>query len=110
MTAAPTRRNVRTKTAAITAQNQFTDWVEIDGAEFAASLVDDGSTLSCTWTVQGRLILPNGDVGSTQDIFTSSALSNGGLQIAELPGKWEVRVGVKTGNYTAGSGVASISW
>jgi len=106
--------NIRTREAAITAQNQFTDWVEIDSRRsanvFSASLIDDGSTLSVVWTVQARRIKSDGTTGNTVDIFTSGAASNGGVQTAQLAGRWQVRVGVKTGNYTAGAGVAAIDW
>ena len=109
--------NNRTKSAAVTAQNMFTGWVRIDSRQspnpFTASLIDDSTTLSCTWTVQARRILTTamGDTkGNVIDIFTSSALSNGGVQTAQLAGVWEIRVGVKTGNYTAGTGVAALDW
>lgn len=106
--------NVRTKEAAITAQNQFTDWVDTDNRQrvnvFSASLVDDSTTLSVVWVVQARRIKSDGTVGNTVDIFTSSAASNGGVQTAQLAGRWQVRVGVKTGGYTAGTGIAAIDW
>lgn len=106
--------NARTNEVAITAQNQFTDWTRIDGGRwgsgFTASLTDDSTTLSCVWTVQMRRIKADGTVGNITDAFTSGAASNGGVQTADLFGVWEVRVGVKTGNYTAGTGVAAISW
>lgn len=109
--------NNRTKQAAVSAQNMFTDWVRIDSRRspnpFTASLIDDSTTLSVTWTVQARRILSTamGDTkGNIIDIYTSSALSNGGVQTAQLAGVWEVRVGVKTGNYTAGAGIAALDW
>lgn len=106
--------NVRTREAAISAQNQFTDWVRIDSRRsanvFTASLVDDSTTLSVVWTVQARRIKSDGTAGNTIDIYTSASASNGGLQTAQLAGVWDVRVGVKTGNYSAGSGVAAVSW
>ena len=109
--------NNRTKSAAVTAQNMFTSWVRIDSRQsanpFTASLIDDSTTLSVTWTVQARRILTTtmGDTkGNIIDLYTSPALSNGGVQTAQLAGVWEIRVGVKTGNYTAGTGVAAIDW
>jgi len=108
--------NVRTKEAAITAQNQFTDWVRVDSrskdgpAAFTASIIDDSTTFSATWTIQARRVNDSGVVGSIIDLFTSSALSSGGVQTASLRGLWEVRVGVKTGNFTAGTAVAAIDW
>jgi hypothetical protein len=106
--------NVRTREAAVTAQNMFTDWVRIDSRQspnpFTASLVDNSTTLSVTWVVQARRIKSDGTTGNSVDIFTSSALSSGGAQTAQLAGVWEVRVGVKTGGYTAGTGVAALDW
>lgn len=106
--------NVRTKEAAITAQNQFTPWVRFDGRRspngFTASLADNSTTLSVVWVVQARCIKDDGTAGNAIDVFTSSSASNGGAQTAQLAGVWEVRVGVKTGGYTAGSGVAALSW
>lgn len=109
--------NNRTKSAAITAQNMFTAWVRIDSRRspnpFTASLIDDSTTLNVIWTVQARRVLATamGDTkGNIIDIYTSAAASNGGVQTAQLAGVWEVRAGVKTGNYTAGAGVAAIDW
>ncbi|MGD9724397.1 MAG: hypothetical protein AB7U76_24425 [Pirellulales bacterium] len=106
--------NVRTNEAAITAENQFTDWTRVDGGRwgsgFSASVSDDSTTLSVVWTVQMRRIKADGTTGNVIDVFTSGAASNGGIQTASLFGAWEVRVGVKTGNYSAGTGVAAISW
>lgn len=109
--------NNRTKSGAVTAENTWSPWVRFDSRRsvnpFTASLIDDSTTLSCTWTVQARRILTTtmGDTkGNIVDIFTSSALSNGGVQTAQLAGVWEIRVGVKTGNYTAGTGVAALDW
>ena len=108
--------NLQTAQAAITAENQFTAWSRIDshgrdaGASFTAALIDDSTTLSVTWVVQARRILADGTKGNIIDIFTSSAASGGGVQTASLCGLWEVRVGVKTGGYSAGTGVASIDW
>ena len=106
--------NARTKQAAITAENLFTSWVTIDNRRspngFTASVIDNGSTLSVTWTVQARRVLNDGTSGNPVDIYTSSALSGGGVQTAQLAGVWQVRVGVKTGNYTAGAGVAALDW
>lgn len=106
--------NVRTSQAAISAQNQFTSWVRLDSRRsnnpFTASLIDDSTTLSVVWTVQARRVLADGTTGNTIDIYTSGAASNGGVQTAQLAGIWEIRVGVKTGGYTAGTGVAALDW
>lgn len=106
--------NVSTVEAAISAQNQFTEWVRLGAHNkinaFTASLTDDSTTLSVVWVVQARRIKSDGTAGNTLDIYTSGAASNGGMQTAQLAGVWEVRAGVKTGGYTAGTGVAAISW
>lgn len=106
--------NVSTIEKAISAQNTFTDWVRLGAHNrvnaFTAALSDDSTTLSVTWVVQARRIKSDGTAGNAIDIFTSSSASNGGMQTAQFAGVWEFRVGVKTGGYTAGSGVASLSW
>ncbi len=106
--------NVRTREVAITAENQCTDWIRLSSHQapnvFSASLADDSTTLSVVWTVQARRVKSDGTTGNAIDIFTSGAASNGGVQTAQLAGVWEVRVGVKTGTYTAGTGVAAIDW
>lgn len=106
--------NARTKDAAVSAQNTFTEWVRLDSRNspngFTASLSDDSTALSVVWVVQARRIKSDGTAGSTMDIFTSAAASNGGMQTAQFAGVWEFRVGVKTGGYTAGTGVAALSW
>lgn len=106
--------NVRTREATISAQNQFTDWVRIDGRRspnvFTASMTDNSTTLNVVWVVQARRIKNDGTPGNAVDIYTSPSASSGGAQTAQLAGVWEVRVGVKTGGYTAGTGVAALSW
>lgn len=106
--------NVGTREVAISAQNTFTDWVRIGAhnkvSGFTASLSDDSTTLSVVWVVQARRVKSDGTTGNSMDIFTSNAGSNGGMQTAQFAGVWEFRVGVKTGGYTAGTGVAAISW
>ena len=106
--------NARTKEVAVSAQNTFTDWVRLDSRNspnvFTASLSDDSTTLSVVWVVQARRIKADGTAGNTMDIYTSPGASNGGMQTANFAGVWEFRVGVKTGGYTAGTGVAAISW
>ena len=108
--------NLRTRSGVVSAQNMFSPWVRIDNtragadAAFTAALVDDSTTLSCTWVIQARRVLTDTTYGVIADIFTSSALSNGGYQTGSMRGVWEFRVGVKTGGYTAGAGVASINW
>lgn len=106
--------NLRTKAAAITGANQFTDWVRLDGRRspngFTAAVIDDSTTLNVTWVVQARRIKDDGTAGNTLDIYTSAAASTGGMQTAQFAGLWEFRVGVKTGGYGAGTAVASLSW
>lgn len=106
--------NVSTIEKAISAQNTFTDWVRLGAHNkvnaFTAAMSDDSTTLSVVWVVQARRVKSDGTTGNTTDIYTSSAASNGGMQTAQFAGVWEFRVGVKTGGYTAGTGVASLSW
>lgn len=106
--------NVSTIEQAITAENQFTGWARLVAKNrvnaFTASLADNSTTLSVTWVVQARRIKSDGTAGNIVDIYTSAPTSSGGLQTAQYAGTWEFRVGVKTGGYTAGSGVAALSW
>lgn len=106
--------NVSTVEAAITAENQFTEWVRIASknrvSALTASLTDNSTTLSVTWVVQARRVKSDGTTGNTIDAYTSSAASNGGMQTAQYAGVWEFRAGVKTGGYAAGSGVVALSW
>jgi len=106
--------NVNTVEVAVSAQNTFTEWVRLSAHNkvnaFTASLADDSTTLSVVWVVQARRIKSDGTAGNTMDIYTSPGASNGGMQTAQYAGTWEFRVGVKTGGYTAGTGVAAISW
>lgn len=106
--------NLRTREVAIRAQNIFTDWVRLSASgpvnAFTASLADEGSTLSVVWVVQARRIKSDGTAGKSIDIYTSGAASNGGMQTLQFAGTWEFRVGVKTGGYTTGNGIAAISW
>ncbi len=106
--------NTNTVEKAISAQNQFTEWVRLSAHNkvnaFTASLADDSTTLSVTWVVQARRVKADGTNGNTIDIYTSDTASSGGMQTAQYAGTWEFRVGVKTGGYAAGTGVAAISW
>lgn len=106
--------NVSTIEQAITAENQFTDWARLVAKNkvnaFTASMIDDSTTLSVVWVVQARRIKSDGTAGNIIDIYTSDPASTGGLQTAQYAGTWEFRVGVKTGGYTAGTGVAALSW
>jgi hypothetical protein len=107
-------KNQTLKTKAITGQNQFTDWVRLNHSErpnsFTAAMIDDSTTLNVVWVVQARPVLADGTTGNTIDIYTSPAASSGGVQTVQLAGMWEVRVGVKTGGYTAGTAVAYFMW
>lgn len=106
--------NVSTVEVAVSAQNTFTSWTRIAAKNrvsvFTASMTDDSTTLSVTWVVQARRVKSDGTTGNSIDVYTSSAASNGGLQTAQFAGVWEFRVGVKTGGYVAGTGVAALSW
>lgn len=106
--------NASTIEQAVTAENQFTGWVRLAAKNkinaFTASLIDDSTTLSVVWVVQARRVKSDGTVGNPVDVYTSGPASNGGLQTAQYAGTWEFRVGVKTGGYSAGSGVAALNW
>lgn len=106
--------NVDIKTATISAENQFTPWVHLNMRRlpnvFSAFIIDNSTTFSATWTIQARPVLEDGTNGPTIDLYTSAAASAGGVQTAELAGTWEVRIGVKTGNFTAGTATAGVNY
>lgn len=103
--------------AAITAQNQFTPWVRVDGRSgkpntFCASIADDAATLNVTFVVEARRVKGDGTAGNQclLESVSVAAGSLGTLKSYSLVGTWEVRCGVRTGGYTAGSGVAAIHY
>lgn len=104
-------------TAAVTAQNQFTGWVNIAGrsgkpTSFTASIADDAATLAATMVVEARRINADGTFGNPTlvDSVVMAVGSRGALRSYSLVGLWQVRVGVRTGGYTAGTGVMTIHY
>ena len=82
-------------TKEITAENQFTDAIEL-GNEGATIIVGDSSSFSGTLTLQ---VTTDDFTGWVDDItYTGEAVEvvNPGQEV-------QVRVGCKTGNYTSGS-------
>lgn len=107
---------VRYQTAAITAQNQFTGWVQVaghrSGPSFTASIADDAATLNVTFVVEVRRVLSDGTFSNPM-LLESVSVSAGSLGTAKtynLVGLWQARCGVRTGGYTAGSGIAAIHY
>lgn len=96
----------------IAAQNTFTGWVRVQAKRgaansFSVAMANTSSFLG-TWTIQARRRLGDGDtVGTTIDLKTDTVA---GIYTAQLVGNWDIRVGVKTGQYTSGSGTFSIDW
>jgi hypothetical protein len=99
---------------AITAQNQFSEWVRVNSKQgFANSFsafMENDSSLVATWVVQARRrVSENSDgtvtYGTTIEINSATVE---GIFTAQLVGPWEVRTGVKTGGFTSGSGTVGI--
>jgi hypothetical protein len=81
------------KTRSITAENQYTDWMQVIGDKFRVSI---SGTWSATVTVQCSF-----DEGKTPldvESFTSNVQKSG----EEPESGVRYRVGVKTGNFTSG--------
>lgn len=96
----------------IAAQNTFTEWVRVSAKQgkpnnFTVAMANTAS-FTGTWTVQARRRLNDGaTTGTVIDIRQDSVA---GAYTAQLVGNWDIRVGVKTGDYTSGSAEFSIDW
>lgn len=104
-------------TAAVTAQNQFTGWVTVAGrpgkpSTFTASVADDAATLAATLSVEARRVNADGTFGNPTliEAVAFAAGTLGTLKTYSLVGLWQVRCGVRTGGYTAGTGVMTIHY
>lgn len=82
----------------ITAENTFSDPIQISG-KFNLSI---SGTFVGTVTVQRKRL--NESTYRDVESYTTETEANG-----EVIGKWDVRVGIKTGDYTSGTAVVSIS-
>lgn len=102
--------NYRTREATISAENSFTAWVRLPKADFTVNFVETVATFAGTFVVQARRVLEDGTSGVTQDVLSTTSLTDF-PQAGRLPGGvWEVRAGIKTGGYTSGTGRASVSF
>lgn len=107
-------QNLNSQTGQVTAQNTWSPWVTLNLRRlpnaFTAFIIDNSTTFSAMWTIQASAVLDDGTLVGPVDLYTSAAASAGGVQTAELAGTWQVRIGVKTGNYTAGTATAGINF
>ena len=102
--------NYRAQEVTISAQNTFTPWTRLPKAAFTIDFEETVATFAGTFVVQARRIKRDGTAGTTQDILSTTALTDF-PQVGNLPGGvWEVRAGIKTGGYTSGTGTASVSF
>lgn len=102
--------NYRTQEVTVSAQNTFTAWTRLSKATFTINFVETVATFAGTFVGQARRIKRDGTAGTVQDILSTTALTNF-PQVGNLPGGvWEVRAGIKTGGYTSGTGIASVSF
>lgn len=96
-------------TKSITAQNTFTDSLILHGSavkRFTATV--EAGTHSATPTIQFRV--KGQTAWSDLDTNNFPALVNiGAARTGELNGDFEVRVGVKTGDYTSGTMVVFLT-
>ena len=84
----------------ITAQNQFTDWIQITGS--ALLTIRDVSSMSMTVTLQCK------QEGDTSAIDSDTETGEGAWVMQNCGGLYW-RVGCKTGDYTSGTANVMIS-
>lgn len=91
----------------ITAQNTFSDPIRVTGigASRIFGIVVSG-TFSATWTVQQSI----GEVGSWQDVSSSSATTSGSYDDGLDNQIVYYRIGVKTGNFSSGQVDAQLAY
>ena len=88
--------SIRT-TADITAQNGGTDWLQLRGAR---NFFDISVSGTFTATVHLQRKRPGEDASAARDVESYVA---GTEKLGEMQGHWDVRLFVKTGNYTSGT-------
>jgi hypothetical protein len=79
----------------ITAEDTWTDWLPFRGSGRHEFALDIAGTFSATVTVQIRR--SNGDAVIDLEDFTEAA-----ARIGENVGSFDIRAGVKAGNFTSG--------
>lgn len=93
------------QTVAISAQNTFTDWLELDGGHDFTVRVD-ATALSANIRVQfaepGETTAVNAIDPSTGVAY---AITAAGVVFGSAPGKCRMRAGVPTGDFTSATGL-----
>lgn len=84
-------------TAAVTAQNTGTDWLQIRGERKFFDISVYGTFVA---TVHLQRKRPGAAASAARDVESYTA---GTEKIAEMQGHWDVRLFVKTGNFTSGT-------
>lgn len=96
--------NDRSVSAAITAQNTFTDWLILGGSYSPGQLIPFSVLVQGTgagFTLHVQYKRPDdADADAVDDEVTFTA---NGLKIGELTGAYYVRAGIKTGNFGTGT-------
>ena len=89
-------------TASVTAQDTGTDWLQLRGHRNFFDVSVSG-TFVATVTLQRKR--PGDAAGAARDIET---YTSGTETLKEFAGHWDVRLHVKTGNYTSGTAVLEL--
>lgn len=84
--------------AAITAADSFTDWVDISTDRGTVSV---SGTFVATITVQRREVLANGSFGAIRDVEAYTSATEKTLDPGDSTHQY--RVGAKTGQFTSGT-------
>ena len=91
-----TDNRIRT-TADIAAQNTGTDWLQLRGARNFFDISVSGTFVA---TVHLQRKRPGEVASAARDVESYTA---GTEKLGEMQGHWDVRLFVKTGNYTSGT-------
>jgi hypothetical protein len=84
-------------TAGIAAENSGTDWLQLRGARNFFDISVSG-TFAATVHLQRKR--PGEDASAARDVESYTA---GTEKLGEMQGHWDVRLFVKSGNYTSGT-------
>ena len=89
-------------TASLTAQNTGTDWLRLRGERNRFD-ISVGGTFAATVHLQRKR--PGEAASAARDVESYAAATE---RLGEMQGHWDVRLFVKTGNFTSGTVVAEL--
>ena len=92
----------------ISAQNTWTDWVDLRGGDFTVAVKP--TSLVGTVTVQAKRADDDDAAAFTVKTYADGAMDVGQIERGELgDGNWLVRAGIATGGFTSGSVIVEVS-